>query len=71
MEFITDMLKSLCIILLSIIGFAIAISISIVGYAISIFVIILIALFVLKLIGWIFGIPLLFHIFTTLRNIKL
>ena len=44
---------------------------SLIVYAIGIFVIILIVLVVLKLIGWIFGIPLLFHIFTTLRNIKL
>ena len=60
MRFMITMLISLGVILLSIIG-----------YAIGIFVIIIIVLFVLKLIGWIFGIPLLFHIFTTLRNIKL
>ncbi len=60
MRFMITMLISLSVILLSIIS-----------YAIGIFVIILIVLFVLKLIGWIFGIPLLFHIFTTLRNIKL
>jgi hypothetical protein len=40
-------------------------------FAIGILISILIVLFVLKFVGWIFGIPLLLHIFTTLRNVKL
>ena len=43
----------------------------IISYAIEVLIFILIILFVLKLIGWIFGIPLLLHIFTTLRNVKI
>ena len=71
MEFIVNTLKLLGVILLGFVILTITLLLTIIGYTVWIFSIIFIILLVLKFIGWIFGIPLLLHIFTTLRNIKL